>query len=242
MRWAYGVTTVSSRLGTSLPCTLKSLAAGGFDCPHLFVDDYPNADAYRQWFNLHATARYPGLGAVGNWTLALWELYVLNPQAQLFAIFQDDVLCVKNLKAYLERSLDRGRRYWNLFTFWDNEKVIENKIGWVEAGLAGPLHPTNQSGLGALGLVFTLQGVVTLLSSPSFVQHSLACEPAMHKKCRRGQEKIDGAVVTAMNAAGWREMIHSPSLLQHQEGSSSMGNKTWPPAKTFPGEEFDPCS
>jgi hypothetical protein len=43
--WAYGITTVPSRLTTLLPRTITSLAAAGFDKPHLFVDGGTAAQA-----------------------------------------------------------------------------------------------------------------------------------------------------------------------------------------------------
>jgi hypothetical protein len=52
-------------------------------------------------------------------------------------------------------------------------------------------------------------------------------------------KKIDGAVVTAMNKAGWREMVHNPSLLQHTGRISSMGNMPHKEAESWRGEEWD---
>lgn len=61
VRWAYGVTTVESRLNTTLPMTLDSLDRGGFPDPRLFVDD-------DKWFE-NSTSRNPKIGAYGNWML-----------------------------------------------------------------------------------------------------------------------------------------------------------------------------
>lgn len=78
---------------------------------------------------------------------------------------------------------------------------------------------------------------MTLLSSRHLVDRVITADIS---KSRRN---IDGAVVTAMNYAGWREYIHNPSLISHigYDSVTTLG-KVYPPTATFPGEEFDLCS
>lgn len=226
MEWEYGLTTVQSRRETFLPATLESLKAAGFDRPTLFLDGATHQDAisYEEQFKLPVVSRKPpNLLAVGNWVLALWEMYVRNTKADRYAIFQDDVVACKDLRLYLEKSPYPNKGYLNLYTFPQNQKLVSSEqIGWVE---------TRQTGLGALGLVFDLNAVSRLLS-----QYSFAYKP---RDPARPVTRIDGAVVEAMKKCGYREYAHNPSLLQHAgQHASSIGKKIHPLAKSFPGADF----
>ncbi len=249
MKWSYGVMTVAERMTTTLPCTLASLRAGGFEEPRLFVDvplgvvvvDFPDG--------LLGVCRFPAVGVTANWILSMWELYLREPHADRYALFQDDLVCYRNLRQYLERSAFPRQGYQNLFTFSNANNLITEKsagVGWVRGA---PLNPGSemQCGRGALGLVFDRDGVVTLLSSRALAMKPQAADPRMAKR------KIDGGVVTAMNLAGYSEYIHNPSLLQHTGRVSTIGNVwAWGEndtqgkcdhasgiAQTFLGEDWD---
>ena len=124
--WSYGVTTCQQRLKTLLPRTLSSLAASGFDSPRLFIDGGHEDDAP---YCLPITYRLPNVGAFGNWLLAAWEIYIRQPQAQMYAIFQDDVVLCRGVRQYLETCEYPQRGYLNLFTFASNEEMIFDKRG-----------------------------------------------------------------------------------------------------------------
>ena len=213
-RWIYGVTTISERQ-QYLNQTLISLQGAGFDNPIIFVDTEPK------------------LGVVGRWILSLHELYLRNPRANRYAIFQDDIVCSRDIRQYIESRWPNDKAYLNLFTFMDNEDMVQNAgEGWMESGLADR-RCQFQTGRGACGLVFNREGVMTLLTSPRLVMKSISALPS---------RKVDGAIVDAMNHAGFREYIHNPSLIQHVGLESSIGNsEVWKdmlPARTFRGEEF----
>lgn len=215
--WSYGVTTVSERFDTYLLPTLESLHDAGFDKPHLFIDgsmDNPPP----QLFNYQRTVRSQRVRTYGNWVLALWELYLLNPRADRYAVFQDDFLCSKNMRAYLDQCAFPDNGYWNLYTFPCNERP---SVGW---------HLSNQLGKGALGLVFNRSGVQALLKQ----EHMVDRPP--HE---RGWRNVDGAVVTALSHAGYKEWVHNPSLLQHEGDVSSINNRVHQKASTFRGVGFD---
>lgn len=259
--WAYGITTVPERSQVLLPLTLKSLTQAGFPKPRLFVDAPSSQEGlagvvalYRDW-DLPLTIRYPRIYPFANWALGLAELYAREPQATYYVMFQDDMITYSNLRQYLEHTLPSqpANSYFNLYTFRRNERVVENrKVGWVESGLTRETHPRHiQTGEGALALVFSREGVVTLLT------HLKMVERPMHP--RRGWRNVDGGVVNAMNAAGWRETIHNPSLVQHigdistlvknpnatlddlnnRPGLYPINHKWGANALTFRGEEFD---
>jgi hypothetical protein len=235
--WTAGVTTTPTRRATLLPRTLASLRAGGFDRPRLFVDGDGDLASWEQEFGLEVTVHKPRIHAAAAWHLALWELYHRTPNAERFALFQDDMVCSRNLLEYLERTPYPPRGYCNLFAFPVNEALAPGHVGWL---------PTKQDGRGALALVFSREAVFTLLSSA----HMAARVQDPH----RGWKFIDGGVVEAMKLAGWREFVHLPSLTQHTGIESTMSKRPhlvagqsgplyrWHPqtlSQTFPGENFD---
>lgn len=226
LTWAYGVTTCAVRLDNLLPKTLTSLAQAGFDKPRLFVDGVSavewslRSDVLNQY---ETTLRYPTIRSYGNWILALGELFIRNPQADRFAIFQDDLIASRNLRMYLETLQYPKKGYLNLYLFPRNEVLNKDKrIG---------IFPSNQRGLGAVALVFNKEAVVTLLSQQSIIERPTSQ--------RRGWKAIDGGVVTGFRAAGWLEFVHYPSLIQHIGDESSMGNAKHAKALSFRGKDFD---
>ncbi len=244
MKWSYGVTTVwrrppggattPERRNVLLPRTLASLAKAGFDRPRLFVDgaDHSDVAVYREMFpGLEITSRWPALRVYGNWVLSLAELYVREPTAERFVIFQDDLVACVNLRQYLEQRPCPEKGYMNLYTFQANEPIIRGKpIGWHEAGLVMPGQP-GQTGRGALGLVFSRAAVLDL-----FIQKNIVERPM---EVFKGWRNVDGAVVNALNAADWREFVHNPSLVQHTGTVSTIRDHVHRQAESFRGENWD---
>ena len=222
MEWAYGITTVPERIGASLPRTLQSLAQAGFDRPRLFVDNCDDPKRYVERFGLEVTTHSPRIGAYGNWMLALGELYIRQPNAFRYAIFQDDCIASKGLRKYLESWYPIDLGYLNLYTFPCNQKLSDGKVGWYQS---------DQRGKGAVGLVFNRNAVLALITS----KHALT-KPQDPVK---GTKSIDGGIVTSFVKAGGREWVHNPSLLQHTGNSSTLGNARHPLATSFRGESFD---
>lgn len=220
LKWAVGVTTVPARRGDLLPRTLRSLAAAGFAGParpRLFVDgaDAGTALSYETEHRDHCvSARWPALRVAGGWWSALLELYIRQPDADRYAIFQDDVIACRGLRAYLERVpwgadakdpnvLGEGD-YLNLVTYPENQALAPPpRRGGRPAGF----YPSNQRGKGAQALVFRRVGVVGLLTSPEF-----ATRP---QNLARGWRNVDGGIADAFRAAGQREWVHDPSLCRH---------------------------
>src|SRR6266404_7048777 len=98
-RWACGVTTVPERRHTCRGKTLASLDAAGFDDLTLFVDGDADPQCLANQFGFDhdkVVARWPRIGAYGNWLLALSELVIrglrLPADPDLVAIFQDDIV------------------------------------------------------------------------------------------------------------------------------------------------------
>ena len=208
MNWEYGITTVPARRLTTLPDTLASLAAAGFDRPRLFVDGESEAEYVDDpTAGLPITARMPEVGPFANWLLGVWELYLRNPAADRYAMFEDDILAVPHLRQYLERDVPRGG-YLNCYTCDLHQDILAAGRGW---------HPVSRQaigrqGKGALGLVFDRDGIREMLRQPHLANH-----PCRKRIGRRNQ---DGAAWRAMIGAGRCEYVHNPSLLQHTGNTS----------------------
>lgn len=218
MKWSYGVTTVPSRFPDLLPRTLTSLSKAGFDRPRLFIDGIPRD--VPGYLSVYHKTFHDNVKAFGNWVMAAWELYLHEPHADRFAVFQDDFVTYRGLRGYLEQCDYPKQGYWNLYTFPENEKA--NRQGW---------YPSNQRGLGAVALVFDNEALRLLLCQRHMIDRPL--------DATRGHKFVDGGIVDSFKKAGWQEYVHSPSLVQHTGQKSSIGNKHQPLALSFRGEEFD---
>lgn len=231
-KWAYGVLTVPERRETLLPRTLASLAKAGFPEPRLFIDGARSAAQYRS-LDLPVTVHDPRIGVFGNWVLALWELYLRDGLADRYAIFQDDLVAYRNLRQYLEQCPYPERGYWNLYVYSQDQERKDGKVGWFLS---------DQWGKGAVALVFNREAVSVLLG-----QSHITKRPQIANR-KRSLKAVDGAVVEALTkGAGWKEWVHSPSLVQHtgeaSEGETSIaGNKRHKRhllPTSFRGEDFN---
>ena len=172
------------------------------------------------------TCRQPQVGAWANWLLAAHELYLRDPNADAFAIFQDDILLSANVQAYLERIEWPQAGYLNLYTSKHNRDVPN---GWSRP------HSASR---GALALAFKREAMQTLLTLDATLSHRLTDD---------GHKRIDVAVQQALASAGIQEYVHSPSLAQHQisvnsdvpAGNSTLGHEYFAESLTFRGERFD---
>jgi hypothetical protein len=237
--WMYGITTVPSRIYTTLPKTLESLALAGFVEPQLFVDGCKDHIAYRLLGeNRSITYRYPALRIHGNWILSLYELYIRSPNADRFAIFQDDVIAYRNLKDYLDICSYPDKGYWNLYTFPpphqspppDITADIRLQQRWCLPEHRG-WYRSNQLGRGAIALVFNNEATQLLLSNSHIITRV--------KNTKIGHESIDGGIITAMSNVGWTEYVHDPSLTMHIGHDSTVGHPRYPISSTFRGEQYD---
>lgn len=188
--------------------------------------------------------RHPKVRTAGNWLLSLLELYVRDPNADRYAVFQDDFVTYRNLRKYLEQIPYPTGGYLNLLTFMDNEQAIKDKpAGFHLASYVDTEEERErkrklnmggqdrQSGRGAVALVFDNEAAVALLSSKTLIKR--------FKDSTYGHRRIDGGVVHAMNELGFREYVHSPSLVFHTGEISSMGNSPHKNALSFRGEDFN---
>jgi len=219
MNWAYAITTVPDRRYSYFPQTIESLKHAGFIRPTLFVDG-PLGD-YSE-YKLAVVHRSSKILAYGNWLLTLLELWIRNPHADRFAIFQDDFITYRNLKEYLEQCDMPENVYWNLYTFPQNEVLHSGTPGW---------YLSNQRGRGAVALVFSNDVAFKLLTNPIII--------AKPKATKNPHRSIDGTVVTSLTSIKVREYVHFPTLIQHIGDCSSVGNIQHVKPESFLGEDYD---
>lgn len=223
MNWSYGITTVPSRLHTYFPKTLESLEAAGFDNPRLFIDGAESTCEYEH-LGLEMTVRTPKINLFGNWFLALWELYIRNPDADRYALFQDDILLCKNTRQYLEQLDYPERGYWNLYIAPEVQTKIPTSMGF---------HQSTQKGRGALALIFSKEHLCEILT-----HHHCYTKP-QNAFTRKRHKNIDGCIVSSMIKLGYKEYVHNPSLAYHIGDKSSLLNAKYKPTISFRGEDFD---
>jgi len=211
LSWSYGITTVVTRFNSTLPKSIASLKAGGFDKPRLFIDCCTAQEAikYSTTFGLELTARYPAFRTFANWLASLQELYLLSPTADRYALFQDDVITYKNLRGYLEGCEYPPSGYLNLYTFPEYQELApkDKYPTWFM---------TCQGGKGALALVMSNEAVRLLLTQRHMIDRpfnnmkEVERNPANDVAAKRVYKSVDGAIVTAFNNCGWKEYAHNP--------------------------------
>ena len=221
MRWAVGITTVEERLNTLLPDTLESLERAGFDQPYLFIDGWTTLTAHALAYEV--TMHSDKVGQLRNWISALVGLYTRYPDAERYAIFEDDLLACCNLKRYLERCPYPSNGYLNLLTHDQNLAFIGPNHGW---------HQSNQLGRGAVGLVFDRVAAEALLRCGTLLNR-----PRNHTL----MQAADGAIINGLGSLGFKEWVHNPSLLQHVGEESTLGHD-YGRVMAWKGEHYDPLT
>lgn len=222
MEWQVGLTTVPERRYAELPSTLRSLRHGGFTGIRLFVDGDCSESDYAS-LGLQCTFRKPRIRTWGNWWLGFQELFIRNPNADRYIMFQDDISCVRNLRQYLEQSPYPENGYCNLVTYQQNDKP--DTKGWYRT--------IGWRGLGAQALMFDQNAAATLLTRQ---MDDWTLRP---KDLKRGHQGIDGAIALKMETFGVHEFVHSPSLVTHVGDESTLGHRQQVMSESFPGEDFD---
>jgi hypothetical protein len=224
MKWSVGITTVPSRRKDLFPKTLASIQKAGFKVDRLFVDGEADPSSWIKEFNLPISSRYPLINTAANWILSLGEMYLRDPNADRYAVFQDDFVTCLGLREYLEWvGYPKEGGYLNLYTFPSNQALVpRDKIGFFES---------NQKGRGAVALIFDNPTVVALLTHPYMV--------ARPKDIHRAHRSIDGGISVTMNLLGKKEWVSNPSLTYHTGAISSMGNARHKQTLSFRGESWD---
>ena len=223
--WEVGVTT-APRKPSTLYHTLTSIREAGWSETLLFAE--PGSLVKGLGSEVQVVHRHETLGAWPNWLLALAELYLRNPVADAYAIFQDDIELCLGVREYLEAEL------------WPQERLAFVSL-YCSSGYQPKTtryaQPDGVDGyIGALALVFPPEAVRALLSSSMVWAHRL----------RPGSGGVNGIDFAIGRWAARRDLpglFHVPSLVQHLGDVSTV----WPQGKnkgrrradTFVGRDFD---
>jgi hypothetical protein len=192
--------------------------------------------------------------AFGNWWLGLLELYLRNPLADLFAVFQDDILMCRNTREYVEASIGDFTQknpkppYFNLFTCKPNEELIRRTTicATCEREGASPAagwYLSNQWGWGGQALVFPRDTMVRMFQSKHLTERPLGMKNGVPRP-EKAWINLDGGVSASVKSFGGVEAVHYPSLVHHVECQSVIGNTRDRRTEQgeWPGEDFDAVS
>jgi hypothetical protein len=226
-RWAVGLTTAPRREAT-LTRTLQSLSATGWPSEEIHVFAEPDALSGNEDLRGPVTVRGRKAGAFSNWYLALQELVFTQPTADAYLMFQDDIVCCRGLRKYLEHE------------FWPAEATgfVSLYCGMLQSNPAGTHgFMKMQSGdmlYGALAIAFPASAACALLLHPLFQRH---------RESRNGTHGIDMALAKWATESGMPGFVHSPSLVSHTGVTSAIfsGCRDGPERRTdsFVGENVD---
>ena len=225
--WMVGLTT-APREESTLAQSLHSLAAAGWETPHVFAE--PETVIPECVRPEDVTVRPQTMGAWPNWLLSVTELYLRSPDADAYLIVQDDVVYPQGLREYLEGEL------------WPAER-----LGIVSLHTASHMDTLHLRGFyptepgwkawGAQAYVIPNAGVRSLMRNRRVQNHR-------HRGPNNGTRNVDSVLGMWCQDVGLPYYLHTPSLSQHIGESSTL----WGPkatttgrrsAVTFPGEDVD---
>ncbi|MBX3444032.1 MAG: glycosyltransferase [Planctomyces sp.] len=200
LRWQVGVLT-APRGDLLLPQTLASLREAGFDELTVFAE--PGADVPADSSLLRVVRRERRLGNIANFYAGLSELFASSPDADCYAMFQDDITIAAGTRDWCESELwPGGAGLVSLFTPLPH---TSESPGWRL------LSPGFFRVYGGQALLFRGDVLRQFLADPEVLR-------AVH-----ANSACDDAIV-----AGWaaRRAIpiayHTPSLVQHHGRVSSI--------------------
>ena len=224
--WAVAVTTAPRRVST-LATTLDSLAAAGWEDPHLFAE--PGTRIPKRFRGLETIRRRQQMGAWGNWLLALTEIYLSDPHAGAYFLCQDDVVYPRGLREYLEANLWPADRLGVVSLHTPSHHANEDVVGFFP-------REVGWGAWGAMGFVFPNASVRALLRDPQVMSHR-------YRGMGNGMQNVDSVVGDWCKRKGLPFYLHSPSLSQHTGEKSTLWKKAGlggrRSASDFPGEDID---
>ncbi len=212
--WAVGVQTCN-RSENYLDHSLQQISLAGWDKLNIFADVSTNISV-----PFPVSYRPYQFGDWSNWICGLFELYILNPKANYFLMFEDDITCCSNLKIYLEWAIPRLGEFGCLSLYTPD---VYRKEGWHDESDAA------WSLVGAQAILFTRKSLKRFLSNEKIINYSETSNVA--KDCAIGiwafkQEKV---------------LYHTPSLVNHC-GKVSMTNARMHKSFDYVGDSFDASS
>lgn len=189
---AAAVTTAPRPNGVSyLTATLDSLALAGWDDPVIFADSNMILD-------LPARASAKHLGSWGNFVRAISTLWNERPTADVFVVFQDDLLVASGLRRWLDGQLwpEPLPGVMSLYCSKVTAEEFARGVGWF----AMPQDDLPRKAYGSLGVVMPPAAVRLLVRDPPGSGSKNQTDYWLGRFCRDH---------------GLPYLLHSPSLLRH---------------------------
>ena len=216
-KWAVGV-TVAPRKNPTFERCYESFLEAGFK-PQIFKE--PGVSLDPKFFKYGVTERPRRLGAWNNWLSSLYELRQKNPNADAYAIFQDDVMLCRDIKTYLEQELWPSSFTAFVSVFTPNH--YRGNSVW---------NPIDQG--------------VNLWMAQTFIFPPLAVDSILRHPIIRGwkgDKNIDSKIGEWARNIGMLPYYHTPSLGQHVGHDSTIWGEELPAmgdrsASDFVGESF----
>ncbi|HUT94804.1 MAG TPA: glycosyltransferase [Thermoguttaceae bacterium] len=193
LAWAVGVLT-APRGRPTLHRTLNSLQEAGFPSVHVFAE--PGSWIPQEFRKLPVTTHGQELGNLGNFFTSLVALYMMNPRADCYALFQDDVEAA------------RGLRRWCDCEFWPEDAGLVSLF-------TSRVYSDDAAGWRVLKLgFFRTYGAQALVFRRDVLEQFLTDGASF--RYRKMQADGDDAVVGEWaTRAGIGIAYHTPSLVQH---------------------------
>jgi len=174
---------------------LASLQRAGFDALHVFAE--PGSSLSGELGHLPVTWHGRRLGNLGNFYTSLATLYMLQPDVDCYAIFQDDVEAAQGLRAWCDG------RFWpddtGLVSLFTSRIYLAETAGWRVLKLG--FYRT----FGAQALVFRRDVLQQFLSDGRLLEFR---ESRRHA----GDDAVVGEWATRH---GIGIAYHTPSLVEH---------------------------
>jgi glycosyltransferase involved in cell wall biosynthesis len=194
LHWAVGMIT-APRSEPTIGRTLRGLRAAGFDQVHIFAE--PGSSIPGEFAHLPRTVHGRPLGNLANFFTSLVSLFVGQPNADAYALFQDDVEPARGLRAWCDDQFwPDGVGLVSLYTCQSHQDL---KSGWRTQSLG--MYRT----FGALAFVFRRDVLKEFLTDGRLLEFREA-----------GRLHGDDLVVGEWAARrGIGIAYHTPSLVAH---------------------------
>jgi len=200
--WAVGLVT-APRPEPTIQQTLASLRDAGFTDVHVFAE--PGSWIPEESGSLPVTVHGAHLGNIGQFCTALTELYMAQPHADCYAVFQDDVAAARGLKDWCDEQFWPLRH--GLVSLYTSRVHSGDSVGWHVLDLG--FYRT----FGALAFVFRHDVLQEFLTDGQVLRYR-----------QRHAHGDDSLVGEWANRYGIGIAYHTPSLVQHTGKVSSLAD------------------
>lgn len=199
LRWAVGLLT-APRPESTIGTTLRGLLDAGFEDIQIFAE--PGSSVPREFAHLPRTVHGRKLGNVANFFTSLASLFLGQPEADAYALFQDDIEPARGLRAWCEDQFwPDGAGLVSLYTCLAHQ---DTEPGWRVRKLGA--YRT----FGSQALVFRRDVLKEFLSDGRLLE--------IHERGRvHGDDMILGEWA---ERRGIGMAYHTPSLVAHIQGGS----------------------